>query len=74
VSGETGARSPDLGGIALHAGNLPGYPASHGCIRLPMAFSEKLSGSLFEKSPSPKQESIILPDANPEVARFRSVI
>lgn len=31
-------------GIALHAGNLPGYPASHGCIRLPLAFSEKLFG------------------------------
>jgi hypothetical protein len=29
-------------GIALHAGNLPGYPASHGCVRLPMGFSEKL--------------------------------
>jgi hypothetical protein len=29
-------------GIALHAGNLPGYPASHGCIRLPMRFSELL--------------------------------
>jgi hypothetical protein len=29
-------------GIALHAGNLPGYPASHGCIRLPYAFAEKL--------------------------------
>lgn len=29
-------------GIALHAGNLPGYPASHGCIRLPMKFSELL--------------------------------
>jgi hypothetical protein len=29
-------------GIALHAGNLPGYPASHGCIRLPKAFAEKL--------------------------------
>lgn len=29
-------------GIALHAGNLPGYPASHGCIRLPMAFSQLL--------------------------------
>jgi hypothetical protein len=29
-------------GIALHAGQLPGYPASHGCVRLPMAFSEKL--------------------------------
>ena len=30
------------GGVALHAGNLPGYPASHGCIRLPMGFSELL--------------------------------
>ena len=31
-------------GIALHAGQLPGYPASHGCIRLPYAFSERLFG------------------------------
>lgn len=29
-------------GIALHAGNLPGYPASHGCIRMPLEFSKKL--------------------------------
>jgi hypothetical protein len=29
-------------GIALHAGHLPGYPASHGCIRLPTRFSELL--------------------------------
>lgn len=29
-------------GIALHAGNLPGYPASMGCIRLPMEFSKLL--------------------------------
>lgn len=29
-------------GIALHAGALPGYPASHGCIRLPYAFAERL--------------------------------
>lgn len=29
-------------GIALHAGKLPGYPASHGCIRLPHKFSELL--------------------------------
>jgi hypothetical protein len=29
-------------GIALHAGDLPGYPASHGCVRLPLAFSERL--------------------------------
>ena len=31
-------------GIALHAGNLPGYPASHGCVRLPLKFSELLFG------------------------------
>jgi hypothetical protein len=29
-------------GIALHAGALPGYPASHGCIRLPHGFAERL--------------------------------
>ena len=29
-------------GVAMHAGNLPGYPASHGCIRLPEAFAEHL--------------------------------
>jgi len=29
-------------GIALHAGHLPGYPASHGCIRLPNAFARQL--------------------------------
>jgi hypothetical protein len=32
-------------GIALHAGNLPGYPASHGCVRLPLAFSKLLYGA-----------------------------
>jgi hypothetical protein len=29
-------------GIALHAGVLPGYPASHGCVRMPHAFAEQL--------------------------------
>ena len=29
-------------GICMHAGNLPGYPASHGCVRLPLKFSELL--------------------------------
>jgi lipoprotein-anchoring transpeptidase ErfK/SrfK len=32
------------GGVALHAGRVPGYPASHGCIRLPGAFAKKLYG------------------------------
>src|SRR5690606_13073354 len=31
-------------GIALHAGRNPGYPASHGCIRLPAEFAELLYG------------------------------
>ena len=29
-------------GIALHGGPLPGYAASHGCVRLPFGFAEKL--------------------------------
>jgi L,D-transpeptidase catalytic domain len=29
-------------GIALHAGVLPGHPASHGCIRMPNAFAKEL--------------------------------
>jgi hypothetical protein len=30
------------GGVALHAGGLPGYPESHGCVHLPIAFSKIL--------------------------------
>jgi hypothetical protein len=33
-------------GIALHGGPLPGYAASHGCVRMPFGFAE----SLFEKT------------------------
>jgi hypothetical protein len=29
-------------GIALHGGPLPGYPASHGCVRMPYDFAERL--------------------------------
>ena len=31
-------------GIALHAGPLPGYPASHGCVRMPHEFAQRLFG------------------------------
>jgi hypothetical protein len=34
----------DSKGIAFHAGPNPGYPASHGCVRLPKPFAEKLFG------------------------------
>jgi hypothetical protein len=48
-------------GIALHAGNLPGKPASHGCVRLPMAFAKALFGEtamgmtvvVTDEAPSP---------------------
>ncbi|MBQ9579337.1 MAG: L,D-transpeptidase family protein [Ottowia sp.] len=33
-------------GVAFHAGALPGYPASHGCIRLPAQFASKLFGAI----------------------------
>jgi lipoprotein-anchoring transpeptidase ErfK/SrfK len=29
-------------GVSMHAGHLPGYPASHGCIRLPAGFAKLL--------------------------------
>jgi hypothetical protein len=32
------------GGVALHAGGLPGYPSSHGCVHLPLAFARNLFG------------------------------
>lgn len=35
------------GGVALHAGGLPGYPSSHGCVHLPSEFARQL----FEVSP-----------------------
>ena len=31
-------------GVALHAGHVPGYPASHGCIRMPSGFARWLYG------------------------------
>jgi lipoprotein-anchoring transpeptidase ErfK/SrfK len=31
-----------MGGVALHAGHIPGRPASHGCVRLPLEFARLL--------------------------------
>lgn len=38
-------------GVGMHAGILPGYPASHGCIRLPHEVAEFLYGRLRTKTP-----------------------
>ena len=46
-------------GIALHAGHLPGYPASHGCIRLPPEFAELLF------TVTAKETTVVVTDAPP---------
>jgi hypothetical protein len=45
-------------GVAMHAGNLPGYPASHGCIRLPMEFAKRLF------SVTPKGGTVVIAGGN----------
>jgi lipoprotein-anchoring transpeptidase ErfK/SrfK len=39
------------GGVGMHGGYLPGYPASHGCIRLPHAFAELLYSNVSMGTP-----------------------
>src|ERR1700736_1696726 len=48
-------------GIALHGGPLPGYAASHGCVRMPFGFAEKL----FDKVPIGTRVVISPSDAEP---------
>jgi lipoprotein-anchoring transpeptidase ErfK/SrfK len=48
-------------GIALHGGPLPGHAASHGCVRLPYDFAEKL----FDKTPMGMRVIIAPNDAEP---------
>lgn len=38
-------------GVAIHAGRNPGFPASHGCIRVPTAFAKKLFGVTSKGTP-----------------------
>jgi lipoprotein-anchoring transpeptidase ErfK/SrfK len=50
-------------GIALHAGHIPGTPASHGCVRLPLEFARNLfavtsvgaSVHIIQQSPAPAE-------------------
>jgi lipoprotein-anchoring transpeptidase ErfK/SrfK len=48
-------------GIALHGGPLPGYAASHGCVRMPYGFAEKL----FDKTRIGMRVIISPSDAEP---------
>jgi lipoprotein-anchoring transpeptidase ErfK/SrfK len=40
-----------VGGVGMHAGYLPGYPASHGCIRMPEFMAENFFKSLSTGTP-----------------------
>jgi lipoprotein-anchoring transpeptidase ErfK/SrfK len=51
-------------GIAVHGGDLPGYPASHGCIRLPIVFAKALFGVT-----QMGQEVVVLQDTSTPVKR-----
>ena len=51
-------------GIAMHGGHLPGYPASHGCIRLPHVFAKALFGVT-----QMEQEVVVLKDISTPVKR-----
>jgi hypothetical protein len=52
-------------GVALHAGNLPGYPASHGCVRLPLEFAKLLFGATTLGTP------VVIADADVAAADFQ---
>ena len=58
-------------GVALHAGRNPGFPASHGCIRLPSAFAKKLFavtqlGATVEVTDEAYVAGAFLPDGDAE--------
>ena len=39
------------GGVGMHEGFLPGYPASHGCIRMPRFMAEKFFSNVEVGTP-----------------------
>lgn len=57
-------------GIALHGGSLPGHPASHGCVRLPQAFAQKLF------SATQRGDTVVVADArsSPMTLAYPSVL
>ena len=48
-------------GVALHAGALPGYPSSHGCVHLPYEFSKLLFGITHTGT------TVVVTDESPDV-------
>ncbi|NJR79178.1 L,D-transpeptidase family protein [Sphingomonas corticis] len=71
-------------GVALHAGRNPGFPASHGCVRLPTAFAKKLfaitelgatvevTDAAYVTGDAPRSEAAEVADANAAASRGAS--
>ena len=51
-------------GIALHGGAIPGHPASHGCVRLPNAFAQRLFAE------TKNGDTVVVADARVDPARI----
>ena len=58
-------------GVALHAGKLPGYPASHGCIRLPAGFAKLLFGQTHRGMTVVVTDQPALPRVAPRAALLK---
>jgi L,D-transpeptidase catalytic domain len=58
------------GGVALHAGGLPGYPSSHGCVHMPSEFARRL----FEVSPMGMTVVVASDHTSPEQIAYPSVL
>jgi hypothetical protein len=52
------------GGVALHAGGVPGYPSSHGCVHLPRSFAR----ALFQEAPVGTRVVMTYAPSEPRVA------
>ena len=61
-------------GVAMHGGNLPGYPASHGCIRLPKAFAKLLYGVTELGTPVMITDEAELAEQARRAAEYQSAI
>jgi lipoprotein-anchoring transpeptidase ErfK/SrfK len=71
------------GAVGMHAGRLPGYPASHGCVRLPPSKAAlffniaevgtpvRVFGSTPHTGPAPKKPTLMASAATPEPIEAR---
>jgi hypothetical protein len=65
-------------GIALHSGEIPGYPASHGCVRLPNAFAKQLYSAtrlgatvtIIDEAPGTPHEALAIASSAGAMASF----